>query len=593
MTTYKKGQYSLFEIDTKQPDGDTPPKQEQAPEQEPKQPGTASDWNFLIDKLEELNKFSKSLGRYYPFGGKDILTRCRAYYSTMIGDVEKYLNNSGLTEETITAIKRDYILALCGYYNFTTTLSQMAEAMNNLKNPGRAFLIDRYGLYRLLLQQYSKIIRVVSDYVDRVKEADTETKRRYIETFNPDNARAAAWAMERDFIRFFDFEGVDAQTVTRFADTVDFYSVSTDYCNFYHLCKYAYKATPEELGTIAPPEDLKHAYEDGFTNFLDKFCKGAEQDLSDTAKMYADALETPNPDIGQWNPNGVKLSVNLTTIQQKPIEVHTEYITDPISIRTLIANSPTKYKGVEYAGLVTEGTINKVIEGLNAMRSWGKNGKVKPDVDKILHYNVSMEDFTKICGYKDANQRDRLALLFGLQMLSNLYVRCDRPVRKPGKKTKYKSGWLQIFNLRYFADDLSLITIEIAADKLGGELTLVSPETYKKIQGRNIGLSERRFIMQILGKDNKNEEDLVNECFGYEDKLKWALSEDLKDVQTYIRKNKTRDRQKVQKWFDKYTGMGVIRIYTRTQNKAGEWIYKWKRGDTSKVKEIQETSPTP
>lgn len=594
MATRKNGQYSLFDNDTRQPDGiNTPPKQEQEPKQEPKRPGTTSGTgNVSIDNLEALFKFARQMGMYFPLGGEGILARCRAYYFDMIGDVEKYLNASGLTQETITAVKRDYIIALCGYFNFTATPNQMAETLEHLK-PGRVFLIDRYGLYRLLLIQYYKIARVVFDYVESVKDGDTETKQRYIETFQPDNLRAAAWAMQKGIIRLFDFEGVPAQTVANFADTVHYVSELIDYGNFYHLCKYAYKATPEELETITPPEGLKHAHEQGFTNFLDDFCKQSEQGLSNAAIMYAEALETPNPEIGRWNPHGVKLSANLTTIQQKPIEVHTRYKTDPISIRTFIENFPMEHKGVKYTGLVTEGTINTVIAGLDAIRSWGKFSKVKPE-NKILRYEISMEDFTKICGYKDANQNDRLALLFGLQILNNLYVWCDRPVRfaPPGKKPKYNiGGWLQIFNLRYFEADLSRIIIEIFVDDLGGELTLLPPETYKKLHGGNIGLSERRFIKQILGKDNKKEEDLVSECFGYEDKLKWALPEDLKDVKTDIRKHKPRDRKKVQEWFGKYTEMGAIQEYTRTQNKAGEWVYRWKRGDTSKVEGIAETNP--
>ena len=181
MATQKNGQYSLFDNDTRQPDGiNTPPKQEQAPKQEPKRPGTTSGTgNVSIDNLEALFKFAQKMGMYFPLGGEGILARCRAYYFDMIGDVEKYLNASGLTQDTITAVKRDYIIALCGYFNFTATPNQMAETLEHLK-PGRVFLIDRYGLYRLLLIQYYKIARVVFDYVESVKDSDPETKHTHL-----------------------------------------------------------------------------------------------------------------------------------------------------------------------------------------------------------------------------------------------------------------------------------------------------------------------------------------------------------------------------------------------------------------------------
>ena len=134
MATSKNRQYSLFDDNTRQSDGvNTPPKQEQEPKQEPKRKGTPpGTGDVSINELEHLFKFAQSMGMYFPLGGDGIIARCRAYYFDMIGDVEKYLYASGLTPETITAVKRDYIIALCGYFNFTATPNQMAETLEHL-----------------------------------------------------------------------------------------------------------------------------------------------------------------------------------------------------------------------------------------------------------------------------------------------------------------------------------------------------------------------------------------------------------------------------------------------------------------------------
>lgn len=585
----ENGQYTLFD--------DEPIKQE--PNQQ--------DFGLNTDDLESLYNIAAKFGLYFPLSGEAIMGRSRAYYFKNIGEVENYLTASGLTETTKTAVKRDYLVALAGYYNFQAAPNQIGEALEKLK-PNRAFMIDRYGFYRLLLNQYYKYFRVVYDYEKNIKGADPATKQNYIETFPEDNHRAAAWAIQHGFIKLLDFEGVPAQIVADFATTARLYSDLTDYGNFYHLCKYAYLATPDELATIRPPEalgkiadELERMERDGEAvrerdktktfkeTFLDEVCENCEKGLSDAAKLYADAMENPNPDLGKWNPNGVKLSANLTAVQQKPFEVRSrnKYNADTVPIRKYIAEFPLIAGNEIYKGLVTENTLQTVVNGLDALRSWGQYGKVKP-VNNLYSYHITMEDFCKICGYRDANQNDKLGLFGGLLLLNNLYVYCDKPIKfKPaGKKAKYKIGsWLKIFDLRRYSADKSDLWIEIYETDLGGDLTPITPATLLETRKNTKGLSEKRFTEQILGKDNKKEEDLVSECFGYDDMIKYADGEDLKDVKTYIRKNRPNSRKKIQAWFEKYTEQGLIVSYTRTQNKAGEWVYKWKRNNTKQEQE--------
>jgi hypothetical protein len=591
MENTNNGQYTIFDDEQITRD----------PGQEPREQG-APDLESL--DLESLFNIASKIGIYFPLSGDAITKRGGAYYAKNIGSVETYLTASGLTPETKTAVIRDYLLALGGYYDFQAEPRQMQEALEKLK-PNRVFMIDRYGFYRLLLNQYYRFVRTIYDYLTTVKEADTATKQKYIETFPPENLRAAAWAIQRGVIKLLDFEGVPVQIVANFADDARYISELTDYGNFYHLCKYAYLATPEELETIRPPEALKRATDTiekdpadkgkfgGF--FIDEYCKECEQGLSNAAELYTEAMETPNPDLGKWNPKGVKLSANLTTVQQKPLEVHTKFLTDTQPIRKYIAEFPLIAGNEIYKGLVTEYTLQTVIGGLDALRSWGKYDKVSP-VNGLLTYHISMEDFAKICGYKDANQNDKTGLFGGLLLLNNLYVYCDRPMKltRAGKKSKYKiGGWLKIFDLRWFSEDRNDLIIDIYETDLGGELTPITPATLiemRKGKGKK-GLPEKRFTEHILGKDNKKEEDLLKECFGYDDMLKYAEPQDVEDVKTYIRKNKARDRKKIQAWFEKYTETGLIISYTRTQNKAGEWVYRWTRNTAKQIEAPKTNEP--
>ena len=89
--------------------------------------------------------------------------------------------------------------------------------------------------------------------------------------------------------------------------------------------------------------------------------------------------------------------------------------------------------------------------------------------------------------------------------------------------------------------------------------------------------------------DNKKEEDIVDNCAGFAVMLKYAEEEQdveaVRAAKTYIRKKRPAARKKVQQLFEQYRGTGFITSYTRTQNKAGEWVYKWKRRTPETVEE--------
>ena len=90
--------------------------------------------------LQALFSIAEKVGIYFPLSGEKIMERARTYYEQKIAEVEKFLNTSGLTQETIKAVKRDYLIALAGYYNFQADPDQMQEAYDKLKF-NRAFMM--------------------------------------------------------------------------------------------------------------------------------------------------------------------------------------------------------------------------------------------------------------------------------------------------------------------------------------------------------------------------------------------------------------------------------------------------------------------
>lgn len=587
-------QYSLFDDPRAESDGQNRP---------PKDYG-----EITAEDMEPLFKLATELGIYFPLANNDIMRRSRAYYAQKMEAIDGYLIASGLATDTITAVKRDYLIALGGYYNFKANADQMADALEKLQ-PYKAFLIDKYGFYRLLLKQYLIYARNAVYYDTNIKHGDTETKRKYLEAFislDPPpiaDRRGVAWAMRNGIISLFDFDGVPATVVTEFADRIRHEAEVYDYGCFYHLCKYAYLATPEELATIQKPKWF--AGDPQGESVINGFCVGFEQELSDDAKIYAAALdndlhpqeqEKARERAQEWNPTGtaetIKLSKNLNAIMQRPIEASKtrvpKYQTDTLPIKNHIEAFLLRPQNALFNnGLLTEDLLQRAIGGLDLMRSVSPFTVAKIDNNNTVYVfsDISISKFAELCGMMDANQKEKNALFGCLMLLKDIYIHTTFPyrVKKTGKGKKYTVGgdyYVQVANIptfQYDGETVGKFTIQITANDLGAELMPITSETYLLLKKSAKGASERRFQAQLLGKDNKNENDLVDECFGFADMLKYAAPEDLKGIKEYVWGHRKGAKKKVQAWFEKYKELGVITSYKYRKNKAGDGVYKWER----------------
>lgn len=596
-------QYSLFEEPHAESDGQ---------HVTPKDNVKVSEMN-----LEQLYNFAADLGIYFPMAGDAIRTRARTYYAQKMAAIDGYLNASGLTPDTATAVKRDYLIALAGYYNFAANADQMAEALEKL-HPYKAFLIDKYGFYRLLLKQYLIYARNAARYYNDVKDGDTETKRKYLDLFNAEPAppiadrRGVAWALRKGIISLFDFKGIPTATVADFADRIRHEAEVYDYCNFYHLCKYAYLANPEELATIQKPNWF--ADDPQGDNITKAFCEGFEQELSDDAKIYAAALdgdlhpqeqEKARERAQEWNPTGtaeiIKQSKNLNAILQRPIEASRtrapQYQTDTLPIKNHIEAFLLRPQNGKYNnGLITEDFLQRTIGGLDLMRSVYPSTVAKLDNNTVYIFSdINISEFAELCGMKDANQKEKTALFGCLMLLKEIYIRTNFPYRLKTKKgKKYPVGgehYVQVANIPdYFLKDgrIDKFTIHLTANDLGRELMPITSETYLLLKKSAKGASERRFQAQLIGKDNKGENDLVDECFGFADMLKYAAPEELEKIKKYVQGHRKDAKKKVKAWFEKYKEMGVITSYKYRTNKAGDGVYKWERPNPKGIEEPAE-----
>jgi len=214
--------------------------------------------------------------------------------------------------------------------------------------------------------------------------------------------------------------------------------------------------------------------------------------------------------------------------------------------------------------------IIKAIDGVNILR---QSPAARFDGDRYI-INTNLTEFSDACGSTDANEREKQALLTALMVLSNLYVVVWRQRGRVAVKL------LTVREIGLDKQERGKLKIEVYANALKGRPNIISLEEYKEMKKTVTGESKAHFLFQMISGNNKKENTLISEVFGYDTKKQDAQdtgdSEQVRAVEEYERKNRPRDRKYLQKWFTEWTEKGLI-TYTRTKNKGGEFVYKWKR----------------
>lgn len=546
-------------------------------------------------------------GVYMPLPNAELWQRATSYHTQKLDEVSNYFSVSGLTDEEKRIVLTDYFNALRGNYNFIAPPSIMLSTIEKTQSY-KTFFIDKYGLWQML-QQYADYYNILARYAEQVRNGGEETKYIFLNETTASDARlrAAAWALMNRYIRLLDFSGIPNEQLVEFANTARKFAQLYDYCSFYHLCKYAYLATPDELETIHTPQGFKP---ETLREIRETACKNNEATMAQAAEQFATIIDRETPpqereqaqdEAERWS-REVRLPVNYNRLCQRPIEVSTaEQVKVTTALRNYIEgwlNLPTNARFNKPGIVIDEYTIQKVIGGLSLLKA--DSPQVKPE-NGLYTYRLNISKFAEYCygyGY-DANNYQKEALLGGLAILNGLFLIVDRPVRihkKKNGKGVYKTGGKTAINLirlrQYDIEKDNTITniiIDIVAGNLGGDLKPLGLGDLKQLRDEAKGVFQTRFNNIVVGMDNKKEDDILDDCAGYSDMLKYAETEDdIKATKEYIRKNKPAARKKVQKLFEHYKELGIIKTYTRKQNKAGEWVYKWKRGED---KPQDETAP--
>ena len=565
---------------------------------------TAEEWAEAMQVFEATKQEYERAGVWAVWPPEILLRRGELYYNQRVKTICKTMTAAGAPPDVVTAVCNDYIGILSGTCKFTATVEQIQTALHTL-NPSAAFTIDRFGLYFGLFLNYSRFLLVFKDYDFTVKglHATEDTKRVYLsEYYPPMDARAVRWLLNKGYFQPSDFSGFTPAEMRLYFDRINAYADLGEYVLYYTVARLALLATPDELAEVTPPPNTQQAQTD-----ITVFCEAVVRDtvaqldkaaakfaalISDAPTEQAQARQAARDWHDDTNARPVKIHENYGIILSRPVNVSphgTEVITTAPVQQYIdrFRDANPKY------GLITEMTVQKVFEGVNLLPSY-LSGSMKRDERGRLVFRTNISEFAEICGYADANQDEKKALLGGLLLLSNLYFVVDKPkkyterVNAKGKTVRKHTGGrvaLQFLNVPEIGVDTGEIIIEVTPESLQGRPTLITPDTYKQLRAEAKGLTQSRFNAQIETKSHKSELDLIDEVFGFADMLKYATDEDRPRIVKYVQGHRGRERRRVLGWFERYAQAGIITDFKREPSKTrrGDFVLSWHCPDPSKL----------
>lgn len=547
--------------------------------------------------------------------------RAAKYYDQNKGNIEQLLVSSGISKETAERVLRDYSELLGGNSNTEwLTIEQQVEVVNKIK-PWRALMADRYGLF-LLLAIYVHNVEACKEYIELFKLAnghvwknkgelyqeetivpvkdqkqdflDTVT-RRIVKNVKPLYVLGYEWVRTHgieldgimaDIITAKDFEGVNPECSSRFFATITTYAEINGYINYYFLAKYALSATEEELREIPTPsafrtqdEAIEYAEVWSLTRCQNLQSKEAEIVQALEAAIFGDTeqeRESAKKKVAETKPQDtVRVPETFALLGSRPVYASvdgTEKMTKGIlPIQAVITDYMKRHNLTEQ---VSPRAVDKVIEAINALY-WIKK-VTREGRYYILETNIS--EFSGLCGYNDANDEQKKEIRQAIGVLDGLFLAVWR---SEGLKA------IRVFTLEEVGLEgktKGSLLFKVNADVMKGRPNLVSFNDFSAMCKSAKGQAQNRFRNQIIGKGNKEEKALLDEVFGYAETIDCiretgGSEEELTKAKRTIMKHKSRDKQKIAKWFEEYKQNGWLVQYSRTKNAKGEFVYRWKRGN--------------
>ena len=572
--------------------------------------------------IADLKKMAERLGVYVLTPTPDLTNAARRYFDDNVANIAKRLVENGANETTVEAVINDYGRAVVGVTPWATEV-QMKDALKAL-SPVQAFSIDRYVLYFAVFSSYAAIIRFFLEYSQNVKlQPEPSQRQAWFETIQDKtralDAVAFTWMQTKGYIVVSDFAGMEQAAIRSFLDTMERKADVGKYLRYYAVAKFALRATPEQLAAIPTPptfgapnmatqyaEDTMAEIQRDFDDKAAKLVKIAEQTATGETP---DAETVREAKAAVTAIDRLRIPENYALINSRPMWAAKDgkQANQILPISAFIDDYVKRH--AEETG-VTPLILQKTVEGVNLLQQIKKERPANGDY--TLQTNIS--EFSKLCGYTDANEEQKQQLLTALKVLHNLYIIVWKPTGRVA---------VQLFGVQQIGltgNERGNLVLKVFTSGLGNARpNLLSSAELSEMIRKEKGAAMMHFRYQILSKGHKVESALLDEIFGYSDQIKQAeLTGDTVQVNAareYIRKHKSRDKKKLLQWFIDWANRGILSVVIKvaapdkqtlveTLNKLGangvikidtkkdgEPIYCWRRLMAPTPEEKQKFDP--
>lgn len=558
----------------------------------------------VADMMRRLSKAADKLSGYFLAAPVELLEAAQQYFNTHVEAIKTALIRGGADAGTIAAVLTDYAAILCGFKGDNANAAQIQTALNAC-GPETAYNIDKYAFFVGLLWRYQRKIDALTDFNKHVRQQTDGNKRReylffesgaiYLneaDALDYSDMRAAAllWLQDSGYITVSDFVGVDQETAGNFLQYIELYGENGNFLQYVYIARNALNATPEQLARLNPPRLFQRVkahptqsalnYAQLMGDEIDLYLQRVAEQV-EAAKQAEAAPPPPEPQpqtmretIETEHPpktgGNVSFSENCAQILSRPMYATTDgkRAREILPITAFIADYAKTHVQAE---TVTPLILEKAVEGVNLLQQI----KQTRPVGGIYTLETNLTEFSELCGYPDANEHEKQQLLTALHVLHNLYIVLWKP------RGRFA---VQLFGLQQYGMDENgkprPLILNVFETGFRGRPQFWDAELYERLRRSEKGAAMRHFRHQIGSKGQAREETLLIEIFGYDfirdEAARTNDTGQIAAVEEYIRKHKSRDRQKLRKWFNEWAGDGIITYDVHT-NKNGEVVYKWKR----------------
>lgn len=516
-----------------------------------------------------------------------------AYYRQHAPALSDALTQGGADASTITAVLEDYRAACWGFSGPTAKPEQMEAALDALR-ASTAYEIDAAAFFPGVYLCYKFFLEYLTDYRAHV-QADgltVEARRDYFaaqmnaRAFRELRAGALSWLRLAGILRASDFAGMEPAEIGRVLDWIDRDGAAYGFAQYVLIAREAFGATPEQLAQLAPPEPYTEAADAlAFADYYADEFRGLWADVLDGMKRAADG-EPSTRERGKTStgrvPSIVKMAPKFTALNSRDIwatfdaKKDGETAKNILPIAAVIDDFCERHPGNLP---VSSYVVQKAVEGVNLL---SQIKKVEP-VNGIYSYNTTLSEFAGLCStQKDVNADEKEQLLTALLVVDGLFCVIWTP-RGPIAQRLFTVERIGNADLR----------LHVFASAIHGRPYLVGKAEFLELKK---GAAELHFRNQTLNKGHKKENVLISEIFGYDTARGMAErsgdASQIAAVKEYQRKHKARDGARLLKMFERRAAAGFI-SFTREQNAAGEWVYKWTRIKPPTADELADAEQIP